>query len=346
MDPHDNKRRPRTPPYTLVSFHAHPDDEALLTGGTLARSCAQGHRVVIVCATDGEMGLASAAALGDARGTRTGGGLGSLRREELQRAAAALGCTEVRFLDYPDSGFTPPKPGSDAPPSDTPPSDTPPSSVPPIDTPPIDTPPSSVTPPFSQVPTAEAAHRLAAILVEVDADAITIYDPAGGYGHPDHVAVHEVGVAAAAFAGTPIVLEATVDRRLLTTALRVLDAAGITRLLGVNSSEWEPRRFESSFTEPGRITHSVRVGRYAKAKRAAMAAHGSQAAGGTSLRTLAVFARLPLGVFRAVFAREWFVERDRTPRRRRIDDIFDSVRAPGRDEPRSGGRWRAVGHRR
>ena len=346
MDPHDDKPRPSTPPYTLVSFHAHPDDEALLTGGTLARSCAQGHRVVIVCATDGEMGLASAAALGDARGTRTGGGLGSLRREELQRAAAALGCTEVRFLDYPDSGFTPPKPGSDAPPSDTPPSDTPPSSVPPIDTPPIDTPPSSVPPPFSQVPTAEAAHRLAAILVEVDADAITIYDPAGGYGHPDHVAVHEVGVAAAAFAGTPIVLEATVDRRLLAAVLRVLDAAGITRLLGVNSSEWEPRRFESSFTEPGRITHSVRVGRYAKAKRAAMAAHGSQAAGGTSLRTLAVFARLPLGVFRAVFAREWFVERDRTPRRRRIDDIFDSVRAPGRDEPRSGGRWRAVGHRR
>lgn len=341
MDPHDDKPRPSTPPYTLVSFHAHPDDEALLTGGTLARSCAQGHRVVIVCATDGEMGLASAAALGDARGTRTGGGLGSLRREELQRAAAALGCTEVRFLDYPDSGFTPPKPGSD-----TPPSDTPPSSVPPIDTPPIDTPPSSVPPPFSQVPTAEAAHRLAAILVEVDADAITIYDPAGGYGHPDHVAVHEVGVAAAAFAGTPIVLEATVDRRLLAAVLRVLNAVGITRLLGVNSSEWEPRRFESSFTEPGRITHSVRVGRYAKAKRAAMAAHGSQAAGGTSLRTLAVFARLPLGVFRAVFAREWFVERDRTPRRRRIDDIFDSVRAPGRDEPRSGGRWRAVGHRR
>ena len=336
MDPHEPTRRRRTPPYTVVSFHAHPDDEALLTGGTLARSCAQGHRVVIVCATGGEMGLASAAALGDARGTRTSGGLGSLRREELQRAAAALGCTEVRFLDYADSGFTPSKPSSDAPPSD----------APPFDAPPFDTPTSSVSPPFSQVPTDEAAARLAAILVEVDADVITIYDPAGGYGHPDHVAVHEVGVAAARLAGTPVVLEATVDRRLLTTALRVLNAVGVTRLLGVNSPEWEPRRFESSFSEPARITHSVHVGRYARAKRDAMAAHGSQAAGGPSVRTLAVFARLPLGVFRAVFAREWFVERGRPPSGRRIDDIFYSIRAAGRDDERGGGRRRAVGHRR
>ena len=321
MDPHDNQRRPRTPPYTLVSFHAHPDDEALLTGGTLARTCAEGHRVVIVCATDGEMGLASTAASGDAQETSTSGGLGSLRRGELKRAAAALGCSEIRFLGYADSGFSLPGPDRDMPAPTT-------------------------SPPFSRIPTVEAARRLAAILVEVDADAITIYDPAGGYGHPDHVAVYEVGVAAARFAGTPIVLEATVDRRLLGAVLRVLDAAGITRLLGVNSSEWESRRFEGSFAEPGRITHSVRVGRYARAKRAAMAAHASQAAGGPSVRTLAVFARLPLAAFRAVFSREWFVERDRTPSGRRIDDIFDSVRLPGRDEPRSGGRWRAVGHRR
>ncbi|MDQ6650602.1 MAG: PIG-L family deacetylase, partial [Actinomycetota bacterium] len=47
-------------PFTVVSFHAHPDDEALLTAGTLARAAAEGHRVVLVTATGGEAGLAAA----------------------------------------------------------------------------------------------------------------------------------------------------------------------------------------------------------------------------------------------------------------------------------------------
>ncbi|HEY0694645.1 MAG TPA: PIG-L family deacetylase, partial [Kribbella sp.] len=46
-------------PFTLVSFHAHPDDEVLLTGGTLARAAAEGHRVVLAVATDGEAGAAA-----------------------------------------------------------------------------------------------------------------------------------------------------------------------------------------------------------------------------------------------------------------------------------------------
>ncbi|MDQ1626151.1 MAG: hypothetical protein QOJ49_1649, partial [Actinomycetota bacterium] len=50
------------PAYTVVSFHAHPDDEALLTSGSLARAAAEGHRVVLVVATAGEAGLASTAA--------------------------------------------------------------------------------------------------------------------------------------------------------------------------------------------------------------------------------------------------------------------------------------------
>ena len=47
-------------PRTLLAFHAHPDDEALLTSGTLARAAAEGHRVVVVVATDGDEGLAAA----------------------------------------------------------------------------------------------------------------------------------------------------------------------------------------------------------------------------------------------------------------------------------------------
>lgn len=52
-------------------------------------------------------------------------------------------------------------------------------------------------------------------LLEESADVLNVYDAAGGYGHPDHVHVHRVGIRAAAIAGTPIVLEATVDRRLI-----------------------------------------------------------------------------------------------------------------------------------
>ena len=92
-------------PFTLVSFHAHPDDEALLTGGTLARVAAEGHRVVLVTATAGEQGLASE----DLRGES----LGATRLAELRRSADALGCARVVALGLPDSGSAGPlRPGS------------------------------------------------------------------------------------------------------------------------------------------------------------------------------------------------------------------------------------------
>ncbi|GAA3282423.1 PIG-L family deacetylase [Dactylosporangium vinaceum] len=82
------------PEYTVVAFHAHPDDETLLTGGTLARAAAEGHRVVLVTATLGEAGLAA-----------SGEGLGTRRHAELLAAAEALGCARVETLGYPDSGL-------------------------------------------------------------------------------------------------------------------------------------------------------------------------------------------------------------------------------------------------
>lgn len=80
--------------FTLVSLHAHPDDEVLLTGGTLARASAEGHRVVLVVATNGEAGLAA-----DAHD------LASVRRAEVSAAAEVLGVARVVFLDYADSGL-------------------------------------------------------------------------------------------------------------------------------------------------------------------------------------------------------------------------------------------------
>jgi LmbE family N-acetylglucosaminyl deacetylase len=87
--------------FTLVSFHAHPDDEALLTGGTLARAASEGHRVVLVTATAGEAGLAR---------ENLRGGLADRRLAELRAAARRLGCARVEVLGYPDSGSDPHRP--------------------------------------------------------------------------------------------------------------------------------------------------------------------------------------------------------------------------------------------
>lgn len=79
---------------TVIAFHAHPDDEALWTGGTLALLAAAGHRVVLVVATDGNMG------------DGTGPGVG-VRLGELAVSAATLGVARVEYLGYADSGHGP-----------------------------------------------------------------------------------------------------------------------------------------------------------------------------------------------------------------------------------------------
>ena len=79
-----------------MSFHAHPDDEALMTGGTLARVASEGHRVVLVTATDGAAGLTSPGLRSD---------LARRRREELEAAATHLGVARVVLLGHPDGQF-------------------------------------------------------------------------------------------------------------------------------------------------------------------------------------------------------------------------------------------------
>jgi LmbE family N-acetylglucosaminyl deacetylase len=76
---------------TIVAFHAHPDDEAILTGGTLARLAAEGHRVVIVVACSGAMWPSH----------------GTVRLEQFRRSAALLGAARAEHLGYYDSGHGP-----------------------------------------------------------------------------------------------------------------------------------------------------------------------------------------------------------------------------------------------
>ena len=89
---------------TVVALHAHPDDETLLTGGTLAAAAARGDRVVVVTATDGGEGLTRGSA---------GRVLAAHRARELEAAASALGVHEVVHLGHTDSGSVgTPAPGS------------------------------------------------------------------------------------------------------------------------------------------------------------------------------------------------------------------------------------------
>lgn len=282
-------------PYTLVVFHAHPDDEALLTSGTMARASAEGHRVVLVVATAGGVGLVSSDFLG------AGESLAARRLAELRRSATALGCARTEVLGYADSGLDGAAEGhvagggvADG---------------------------GAVA--FAHADVEEAAGRLAALLVEERADVLTIYDPAGGYGHPDHVAVHRVGRDAADLAGTPVVLEATVDRDILTRALRLVQR--VYRF----PPEFDPTVFDRAYTRHADLTHRVDVRRYALRKRTSMAAHASQATADGADRTLAAFLRLPLPLFRQVFGREWYVEQGRQAGGPLLDDIFASLRPGG-----------------
>ena len=276
---HDTAERDSTPAarYTLVAFHAHPDDEALFTGGTLARLAHEGHRVVVVTATAGERGLTA----------DPGPDLADTRLAELEAAARELGVARVVTLGYGDSGM-----GEGPPPAGS----------------------------FCAAPLDEAAARLAEVLTEERADGVTIYDPRGGYGHRDHVRVHEVGVAAAARAGTALVLEATVAREPLQRGLRLLNLAGI-RPGGMRS-----RDLAAAYRPRAQITHEVDVRRWVPAKQRALAAHASQTTGGADVRTVALLSRLPGWVAKVVLGREWFVEHGRSPTRHPLNDLWASLR--------------------
>jgi len=162
-------------PSTIVSFHAHPDDESILVGGTLAMAADAGHRVVLVFATRGDLGEVDDGVL------EPDEALGQRREQEARDAAAVLGAARVAFLPYHDSGMAgePTNDGPDA---------------------------------FAAADVEEAAGHLAALLREEQADVLTIYDERGGYGHPDHIQVHVVGRRAAALAGTPRVYAATTSK--------------------------------------------------------------------------------------------------------------------------------------
>lgn len=139
---------------TLVAMHAHPDDETITTGGTLARYGAEGVRTVVVSCTSGGLGRPRESRLAVE-------GVAALRSRELDQAAAVLGVSRVVRLGFADSGMAG-WPSNDAPDA------------------------------FFAADLDAAAARLIEVIRAERPQVLVTYDETGGYGHPDHLKAHQV----------------------------------------------------------------------------------------------------------------------------------------------------------
>ena len=253
---------------TLVCFHAHPDDECISTAGILVQAKADGHRTVLVVGTRGERGEIVPGVL------RDGEALWERRIAETFESARILGVDRVEFLGYVDSGMMG-EPENDAPYS------------------------------FWTADVEQAAHRLAAILAEESADVLTVYDDYGGYGHPDHLQVHRVGIRAAELSGVSTVLQATMNRDFIREAMAQRRAAAEAAIANEEATDTvlpEPPDDEEFGKPEVEITHSIDIGAHVELKRTAMKAHASQIAEDSW------FLQMEPDNFRLAFGTEWFIE--------------------------------------
>jgi N-acetyl-1-D-myo-inositol-2-amino-2-deoxy-alpha-D-glucopyranoside deacetylase len=225
----------------LLLVHAHPDDESIATGGTMARYVAEGAEVTLVTCTRGEQGEIVPA---DLRHLGTGKALADARVEELAAAMTVLGVADHRFLGpYEDSGM-------------------------------IGTPENERATAFWNADLDEAAGHLVKVIEEVRPQVVVTYDENGGYGHPDHIQAHRVtNLAVAAAAGTAPVAKVYhcawggPERRRREAA--DYDAAG-------RPGSFDPPDPEKATAPPAPVTTTVDVAAYVPAKLAAIAAHRTQ----------------------------------------------------------------------
>ncbi len=254
----------------------------------MAKAAAAGHRVVLVAATRGELGEPVPGVLGD------GEALWQRRVVETHRSAEVLGAERVEFLGYEDSGMMgEPTNDNDA--------------------------------CFWKADVDEAAERLAAILRDVGADVLTIYDDHGNYGHPDHIQVHRVGKRAAELAGVSAVFEATMNRDAIQQMMDQAQRDGTAEeTFGEETAEIR-RDLEADFGEPeANITHAIDVRAHLGQKRQSMVAHASQ------ISDESFFMKMPPDVFAAAFGTEWFIEHgQRRPEGAPFaDDLFSGSAGP------------------
>jgi LmbE family N-acetylglucosaminyl deacetylase len=253
----------------LLAFFAHPDDETFGVGGTMAHYAGRGVPVTMICATRGEVGEIAAGS------QATPETLGQFREQELRDAMAILGVSDVRFLEFRDSGMR-----------GTPENDDPRN--------------------FVNAPGGRVIEPLVRAIRQRKPDVVVTWDASGGYGHPDHIAAHHHATAAfnAAADGSryPDAGDPWHAAKLFYTAIpmrefgRLMDemrqrGIDVPSVAGDESLAALPR------VEPNCI---IDVSEHFERKMTAMLAHRSQITGEDP------FMRIPEDLQRSFFGREYF----------------------------------------
>lgn len=226
-------------PLTVLAVHAHPDDETIFTGGTLAAYAARGVRVVVVTLTDGCLGFDEAGLPGNAPGHDE---LQTVlnRAVELSSALHELGVSEHFQLGYGDSGMA-------------------------------GWPQNNQEGRLCAAPVDEVVERLVEILDEVGPEVVLTYDANGFYGHPDHIRTHEVTVAAVERCGLD-------DIRLFEIAMPRSAVEGMIALAGEQADQlpdWV-HDVPSFAVADGEVTTTLDVTAKAGEKYRALTKHATQ----------------------------------------------------------------------
>jgi N-acetyl-1-D-myo-inositol-2-amino-2-deoxy-alpha-D-glucopyranoside deacetylase len=241
----------------LLLVHAHPDDETLATGATMARYAAEGAQVTLVTCTLGEQGEVIPPGL-ERLVAGVDDALGPYRAEELAVAMAALGVADHRLLAggrWRDSGMAWVAPGiagsgawaarADA---------------------------------LVNADLAEAADALADVLREVRPQVVVTYDPQGGYGHPDHIKAHEITTAAVDLVSSSGFVRAVYWVR-VPRSWADRERAALVSGAGVPASMTRPSSdaaYPPAVVDDAVVSAVVDGSAYLDRKRAALAAHGTQ----------------------------------------------------------------------
>lgn len=226
---------------TLMAVHAHPDDEAIGTGGILAKAAAEGIRTVVVTCTNGEYGDAPGGIKPGAEG-HDPQAVAAIRKVELEAACQALGVSHLEMLGYHDSGM-------------------------------VDWDYKQREDVFANVPVAVAAQRLSALMEQYRPDVVVTYEEDAAYDHPDHVQTARATQAAVAQTGIPAKLYLVAMSIKHWQRIReMLQEQGVELPFPEPTDEWLKRLNDTQ----ERITTAVDVSSVAAAKYASVRAHASQ----------------------------------------------------------------------
>jgi N-acetyl-1-D-myo-inositol-2-amino-2-deoxy-alpha-D-glucopyranoside deacetylase len=231
--------------YRMLLVHAHPDDETINNGATMALYAALGAQVTLITCTRGEEGEVLTPELTHLASSETDS-LGEHREIELANAMKALGVTDFRFLaegegKYRDSGM-------------------------------MGTEPNNRADVFWQADLEEASDYLVKVINEVKPHILITYDEIGGYGHPDHIQAHRVAMRASEKSKWQIqkIYWNTMPKSVLAESMAKMKELG-SDFFGADNVDDLPFAKEDSF-----VTTLIDGNSYVDAKMAAMKAHHTQ----------------------------------------------------------------------